>query len=217
MIMPKARRMAKRVQILGAIGVAYLVATQIIACSVVFHQEDNSYLTPIPRETLETYKLGTPIENKLQAAIAARRELESVPHFRCVGMPAIVGVEELMLVEARKRLEQPGSYTSDHRPDNTKVWFIIVECDWQIYPPPIVSTNATATLPAPFHGCSYMIIQAVDAVGSEIGSIECPCENYGNCATVVPTATQYPTTTPFMYPAPILEQAVMTITPNAYP
>ena len=121
--------------------------------------EDLTYLTPIPLETLQAYQAGTAITNKLQAVIAAQIGLYAPPHFKPLGTPQVVLAEELSLQDARKRVEQPGSTTYEDRPGDTKVWLVVFESDWQVIPPP-PDPSQPSTVPAPFHGCSYVIVSA---------------------------------------------------------
>ena len=132
--------------------------------------EDTTYLTPIPQETLQAYKLGTPIRDKLQAVIAARIQLNNPPHFKSSGVPKVVSVDETILDEAHKRVAQSGSYSGENSAGNTKVWLVIFEGDWQATPP---DPSHTMTPPPPFHGCSYVIVNADGKSGIEIGGIDC--------------------------------------------
>jgi hypothetical protein len=169
---------------------AILIITISLGCSGTFIQEDKTYLTPIPQETLRAYRFGSPIINKLQAVIAARIEINSPPHFKCVSTPITVSAEEMSLQKSHTLVAQPGSQTYDERPGDTRVWLVVFECDLQVFPPS--PGTRTPMLPPPFHACSYVIIQAEDAMGSEVGGIECPCQQNGSCLTVVPTSTSYP-------------------------
>jgi hypothetical protein len=163
--------------ILIAISVPILIGFSILI-SQRKSTEDKIYLTPIPEETLRAYTLA-PINDKLQAAIAARIEMNYPLHFNCVGVPKTVSVEKMSLQDAQKRVEQPGSYSYEDKPGNTKVWFVVFECDIQVYPP---DPGHTITPEPPFHGCSYVILQAKDGEFIEVGG-------YETCTTAEATAT----------------------------
>ncbi len=135
--------------------------------------EDLTYLTPVAPETFQAYQSGTPITNKLQAVIAAQLGLYAPPHFKPLGTPQVISAEELSLQDAHKRVEQPGSTTYDDRPGDTKVWLVVFESDVQVIPPP-PDPSRPFTPPAPFHGCSYVIVNADGSDGVEVGGIDCP-------------------------------------------
>lgn len=123
----------------------------LVSCSninnITTPNEDTSYLTPIPDETLAAFKEGTPIKSKLQAVIAARAYLETT-RLHSTTEPKVITVVE----------------------EQSRVWKIIFEGDWLVIPP---DPDHTFTPPPPEHGCVYMTIDASDLVVSKLGTIEC--------------------------------------------
>jgi hypothetical protein len=150
---------------------AFIIALFLVGCSALTKDistaEDTTYLTPIPDATISAYREGSSIDNKLQAVIAARQELNT-PHFQPVGAQKVLFVKELRLAEAFKLIENPASY---HYPDwveDTKVWFVVFEGDIQVTGP------GEHTPYPPFHGCSYVIIRAEGGQrGSVVGGFDC--------------------------------------------
>jgi len=132
--------------------------------------EDQSYLTPIPENTLLAYRAGTPIANKLQAVIAARALL-STSRMEDLQTPVVLSVERMSMAEAVKQTTRPGVENFADLPDSTPVWLVIFEGEWRLNPP----APAQTVTPLPtFHGCQYVWI-AEDASGySATGNIDCP-------------------------------------------
>jgi|WetSurMetagenome_2_1015567.scaffolds.fasta_scaffold490146_1 hypothetical protein len=150
---------------------AFIIALLLTGCSAVTKDvstaEDTTYLTPIPDATISAYREGSSIDNKLQAVIAARQELNT-PHFQPVGAQKVLFVKELRLADAYKLVENPGSYTYPDWVEDSKVWFVVFEGDIQVTGP------GEHTPDPPFHGCSYVIIRAKsDQGGGVVGGIDC--------------------------------------------
>jgi hypothetical protein len=138
-----------------------------------FSGEDTSYLTPIPEATLAAYQSESPIENKLQAVIAAQRVLQTT-RLDYQEEPVVVSVDEMRLEKAHQSVQQlqPGDYFYEDRPDDTKVWLVMFEGMWRIIPPDPEHTYT----PEPFsYGCIYVIIDRDNR--SEMGTIACPDRN----------------------------------------
>jgi hypothetical protein len=136
-------------------------------CSVL---EDTTYLTPIAQETLSAYRGNGPLTNKLQAVIAARRELQAT-RLEYIGDPIVRSVEEIRWDEAQKRVQQPGSTSYDNPPGDTKVWFIVFDGLGRINPP---DPEHKITPHAPGRMCAYVMIEAEAGGRSQIGSMDCP-------------------------------------------
>jgi hypothetical protein len=132
--------------------------------------EDTAYLTPIPEATLRAFRYDAPIQNKLQAAIAARLEIGTARFGDTAHSAKIVSVEEMTLDKVKQRVgPRPNlAYEYEDRPGDTKVWLTVFEGDWQIFPP-----NSNTPLP-PYHGCYYVIMDARGSGPMEIGNIDCP-------------------------------------------
>lgn len=134
--------------------------------------EDTAYLTPITTETIRAFRSGLPIENKLQAVIAARIFLDSPPHFKSLGEQKVISIEKLQLQNARNRVELPGETTHDDRSGTAQVWLVIFEGETQVLPP---DPEHTITPPPPIHGCSYIILDSERPF--QTGGIACPSSN----------------------------------------
>jgi hypothetical protein len=135
---------------LALVGLGFVILSK--SCSNLANQDqmtatdDALYLTPIPKETLEAFREGTPIESKLQAVIAARVYLGSTRlHF--TGSPKVISVVE----------EEPN------------VWRVVFEGEWQVIPP----DPRPVTLSPPVHGCVDVTIYTNDNGRTEIGTIGC--------------------------------------------
>jgi len=158
------------------IGLLFLLAVLAAAAALLLPglPEDTTYLTPIPQQTLAAYKLGLLIETKLQAVIAAREMCCGKAFF--IGTPIVRLVEETSLGEAQKRVAVPGSYQSEDRSLDTKVWFVVLQGDLQVDPPPDPGYQTHTPTPTILQGgCTYVIIQAENPSNrSQNGGIACP-------------------------------------------
>lgn len=127
--------------------------------------EDTTYLTPIPEATLLAFREGKPIENKLQAATAARRALGYM-HFVAVGTPTVLFVGEMSPGEAYRRLKMPDSTSLISPQMDSMVWLTLFEGDFQVTPP--------GEQPLPIvHGCAFVIINADGSPSVQMGIIDC--------------------------------------------
>lgn len=131
-------------------------------------REDSTYLTPIPEATIYAYHEDLPIENKLQAVIAAQAELGTT-RFDFEDLPAVRSVEELKLEKAQQKIKNYSLSDTqyDERPDNTKVWLILFDGQMRLIP---LFSDET---PGPYsRWCVYVMI---DENGrSELGTFPCP-------------------------------------------
>ena len=135
--------------------------------------EDTAYLTPIPRETLQAYQFDTPVRNKMEAVIAARRSLDNTIYMFYTEEPAVLSVEEMRLEDALKRVAQAGVFnTSEERLGDRKVWLVIFEGEWQEIVPPAPG-HPVVTPEPPSHECVYVIIDQNDVNSSEGGTMKC--------------------------------------------
>ena len=154
-----------------------IAVTLLMGCSTFAGQgtatDDTAYLTPIPKETLQAYQFDTPIRNKMDAVIAARRSLDMTIYMFYTEEPTVVSVEEMRLEDALKRVAQPGvTNTSEERSEDMKVWLVIFEGEWQNIVPP-APEHPVPTPEPPSHGCVYMIISQNDSGNYEGGTMEC--------------------------------------------
>jgi hypothetical protein len=132
--------------------------------------EDTLYLTPIPQSTIAAYTEDMPIKNKQDAAIAAQAILSST-RLEYEELPRVTFVENLSLEEAHQKVtqSQPGEYSSEDRPGNTRVWLVLLEGDWRIVPPDPEHVYTPEPLT---HGCTFVIIDRKND-RTEIGTINC--------------------------------------------
>ena len=109
--------------------------------------EDNTYLTPIPYETISAYIEEYPIDNKLEAVIIAQRYFLTGSRKEFTqGFPKVKSVERMKLSDAMKLLRD-----TDARPKNTEVWLVVFEGQWQILPPMSKDLMPLET------GCIYIV------------------------------------------------------------
>jgi len=132
--------------------------------------EDNAYLTPIPKETLQAYQFDTPVRNKMDAVIVARLSLDTT-RLSYTEEPKVVLAEEMRCQDARKHIVQPGVInTYEDTSGDAKVWLVLFEGDWQITGPP---PEHPVTPEPPSHGCVYVIIDVTGGCRGEIVATEC--------------------------------------------
>ncbi len=131
--------------------------------------QDTAYLTPVPEATLDAYRIGAPVETRLEAAIAGRKLLSGL-RTAPVGAPAVVSAERTTLEEAYQRIAW-NDPRYDHWPRGTSVWLVIFEGDWRLIPD---DPTPTTPLPAAYHACVYSLFAAQDGKPISGGDIECP-------------------------------------------
>lgn len=134
------------------IGLMALAACQSVHKNL--NVEDLSFLTPIPENTLNAYRSGTLITNKLQAVVAARAFL-SGGAIRSLQTPEVVSVDRMTLAEVKQKTLRPGEDFDADLPFFTPVWLVIFKADWQpdSQPPP---PGKTVTPPPVSPGCQYV-------------------------------------------------------------
>ena len=134
--------------------------------------EDTRYLTPIPQATLDAFiaTLTAPITTKMQAVIAARRELLAT-RLEFSNPPSVLFVEEMKLVDALQRAGQSDKINSPGKPSNTKVWLVIFIGDVQIIPPDPMHTLTPAP---PSTGCATVIINSDTGLSEGVRGTACP-------------------------------------------
>jgi len=138
--------------------------------------EDTSDLTPLPTATLLATQAAERIATRLQAVTAARAMLDTTRlHF--TGEPQVLAADELSLKEARTRLGQAGNSAAEGRPEDTTVWLVIFEGDWQVIPP---DPDHNITPEPLFHGCVFAMIDADETGWREVATVACPRGKSGN-------------------------------------
>lgn len=132
--------------------------------------EETIYLTLIPRETLMAFHEGTPVVDRLQAAIAGWKAL-NVTRLEFDSEPALLYAEFLHMEEARKLREKSGKTDFSPQPDNLMVWLVIFKGRYTIVGPDPLHT---VTPPPPRLGCVYALIDAESSAMIQAGTIDCP-------------------------------------------
>lgn len=151
-----------------ALSAAVLEAALLaVACSP---QSEEWYLTAVPEATLEAYTLGSPVETKAEAAVAARRQLGG-PHWFPVGTPRVVLVEAMDELASSSQEPVPG--VDDPSSGTIKVWRVVFEGDWQILGPP-PPDGIPYEDPPPYHGCGYVLLRAANGWMFQGGGAACP-------------------------------------------
>jgi hypothetical protein len=145
-----------------------LLAVSLVLIAGCSQLEDKSYLTPIPDATYLAYKMGSPIETKLQAVMAARGYLSF--HMTVIGGPVVISAERLSLKDAFKKSSPNDTNPNYFMPPDTIVWLVIFQGEVQILPPDPLHT---VTLMPPQHSCIDVILVASDGSPIEVG--EGPC------------------------------------------
>jgi hypothetical protein len=119
--------------------------------------EDRAFLTPVAEETLQAYRVGAPVRNKLQAMTAAQAWLRFYPSFRYVPPIRIVSAEQMKYREAKLRIAQPDQDTYYSILPDTYVWLVVFNGEFQIIPGESHGTPYPAGT-----GCVSMIVDASD-------------------------------------------------------
>ncbi len=172
--MLKSREIEWRIWKIGLIVLIVIATIPLTGCSTISGQgaatEDTSYLTPIPKETLQAYQWDTPVRNKMDAVIAARLSLDTTA-LNYTEEPKVVLAEEMRCEDARKHIVQPGAInTYEDTAGDSKVRLVLFEGDWQITGPP---PEDPLTSEPPPHGCVHVIIDPNGSCHGEIGTTEC--------------------------------------------
>jgi hypothetical protein len=131
-----------------------LIAT--FACSTNFNysKDDTTYLTPIPMETLNAHKNLYPIDSRLDAVIAAQKEI-GYSGYRSEGTPRVIYAERLNYDEAKGTILPPNASNRDADVKDNQVWFVVFEGRWSfeggpLPPEPTWTSTLTLTpLPTP--------------------------------------------------------------------
>ena len=137
--------------------------------STVTPTEDTLYLTPMPQSTLDAAIITALITTKLQAVIAARRELGTT-RLEFSAPPSVLSIEKMNLADAYRAAGFTQPSASDLSGE-TSAWLIIFEGDFRIVPP---DPMHTFTPGAPGHGCAAVIIVANGGVSGGAGTLTCP-------------------------------------------
>jgi len=116
---------------------------------------DDAFLKPIPEATLQAFQFGNTIETRLQAVIAARREIgASVAKYSDI--PQVVSVEEMKYVQALSRLRENVNRVDEDYPESLKVWMVVFLCEVHLPSP----TPDQAPLAS--QSCTFVILNQQD-------------------------------------------------------
>jgi len=83
----------------------------------------------------------------------------------------VLSAERLILADAHKRVEQPGSTSYEDRSPDTPVWLIVFRGYWQISPPDPL--HIITPFP-PSLSCNYVLLDVSEPGPLELGGIACP-------------------------------------------
>ena len=132
---------------------------------------DTTYLTPIPQATWQAYQRGSPVNNKLEAVIAARASFYF--HLQAVTEPITLFAEKMTLEDAYTSVLHQLGNDPDSRPKNMRVWIVLFEGDWQVLGPP-PAEESTPAPDLPFHGCVFVLIDPTN--GGDFAQGSAPCK-----------------------------------------
>jgi len=148
-----------------------IVGISLTGCTTLIERSADTELAPTatPEITLPHYLSGQPITNQQEAISAALDNLKkSRLHYQSV--PKVVSAEKKKAKDARKQFKEEGITVCERRSDDTMVWVVLFEGEWQIIPP---NPSHTETPPPFTQGCVYVIMDASDGGEAEVGGIDC--------------------------------------------
>ena len=125
--------------------------------------EDDSFLDPIPEATLQAFQFGYKIETRLQAVIAARREIEYNGK-NYINVPQVVSVEKMNYSRALARLENAISRVGEDQPENLGVWLVVFLCETR--PPSATPEQASESS----QNCTFVVLNEQDGHAMLMGS-----------------------------------------------
>jgi len=152
------------------------------AYSLLYHNKDgNAYLTPIPLETAYAHHVNYPIDNKLDAVIAALKLL-GTSRLRSKEIPNVIYIEHLRYRKVKDKTIPNSALSLDMYPANKKVWIVVFEGQWHIEGGPepgpthtLVSHSQSFDLPTPTispNRCIYVLFGGSKSdEGSSVGGI----------------------------------------------
>jgi hypothetical protein len=161
-------RIQNKIPFLFALMVLFSSILLVNCLSSIARTEDNTYLTPIPDSTRAAYREKRPINNRFDAVLEATQDIYFSRMRFTQGAPTVMFTEEMTLAEAKKLIpKDPGEiYSSEDRPDDTKVWLVVFKGSWQIAPP------GGGLLPLET-GCIYAILDANTTGHNRIRATSC--------------------------------------------
>jgi hypothetical protein len=134
--------------------------------AIIDSTEDKTYLTPVPRATLDAFQYDQPIETKLQAVIASQRRIETT-HINWLESPQVILVKRMFYKEVIERLEESENETfHDPISPEVSVWFVVFKGKMSITEPLGKTTE-------PGNLCAFAIINPENGEGYRYGSRNC--------------------------------------------
>ena len=179
-----------RYTIITGIVLLLLVAVM-VAYSLLYNAKGgNSYLTPIPLETVFAYQVNYPIDSKMDAVIAARKELAS-SRLRSKEIPNVIYIDYLSYGKAKDKTIPENASSNDVFPSYKMIWIVVFEGQWRIEGGPVEPTyEPTPTLDPhsqslnvltptiPPNRCVYVLIAgSIRGEGGAVGGIY-DCERW---------------------------------------
>ena len=125
--------------------------------------EDDSFLEPIPEATMQAFQFGYKVETRLQAVIAARREIEYTGK-NYINIPQVVSVERMNYARALSRVEDAVSRVGVDHPENLNVWLVVFLCETQS---PLTTPEQA---PEPSQSCTFVVLNEQDGHAMLTGS-----------------------------------------------
>jgi hypothetical protein len=124
---------------------------------------------PIPEATAGPYRLGSPVETKIEA-VSVGSQLLQAPGFKWIGSPRVVLAEQMTYAEANTRMGL-GEAQYDVWPEETSVWLVVFQGQWKLIP----VNPATPSPPSmSYEGCVMTIFAARDGSLISKGDAVCP-------------------------------------------
>ena len=130
--------------------VLFLLITVTIAYSLLNNAKaGNAYLTPIPLDTALAFQVNYPIDNKLDAVIAARKQLAS-SRLRSKVLPNVIYIDHLSYGKAKDKTIPENASSDDVYPSYKMIWIVVFEGQWRIEGGPVEPTRTNANARCPF-------------------------------------------------------------------
>jgi len=173
-------------------GVVLLLLVAVTVAYSLFYnaKAGNAYLTPVPLETVFAYQVNYPIYSKLDAVIAARKELAS-SRLRSKEIPKVVYIDYLIYGKAKDKTIPKNASSNDVFPLYKMIWIVVFEGQWRIEGGPVEpiqepthtlvphsqsSNLLTPTIPP--NRCVYVLFAgSISGEGGAVGGIY-DCERW---------------------------------------
>ena len=133
--------------------------------------QSTSYNAPVTVATPILYVSGAPmVDTKFAAEAAGIRILETTGGANWLTVPSPLFAEEMSFEEANQMIGLgDGDYST--WPRETRVWFVIVNGRWQLFPLDPTQSNPQ---PVTYEGCLFVVFSARSADTIAMGDSVCP-------------------------------------------